>query len=169
MEGWLKLHRKLQESWVWKDKPFARGQAWIDLLFIVNYTDGKTSISGKPVLIQRGQIHTSVSKLAARWGWDRKKVMRFLDVLESDHMIVQKRTSDGTTITIVNYEVYQTNGTTDGTTDGTALGTSDGTQYKNIKKERIKEKNIKKKSPLNRFNDFVQRDINFNELESEFL
>ena len=91
-------------------------------------------VDGKPVVIQRGQYHTSILKLSNRWGWDRKKTSRFLDVLESDQMLSQERTKKGTTLTIVNYDIYQCDGTTIGTTDGTTIGTTDGTQTR--KKER---------------------------------
>ena len=30
--GWIKVSRAIQEHWVWDEKPFSKGQAWIDLL-----------------------------------------------------------------------------------------------------------------------------------------
>lgn len=35
--GWIKLHRKITDHWLWEDKPFARGQAMIDLLILAGY------------------------------------------------------------------------------------------------------------------------------------
>ena len=134
-KGWICLYRQIQECWVWTDKPFSKGQAWIDLLLLANHRPKKISIDGIPVTIERGQFHTSTVKLADRWGWDRRKVSRFLDVLEGDSMLTQRRTSNGTTISLENYEVYQDGGTADGTTKGTAHSTSkstpDGTQTTN--------------------------------------
>ena len=30
--GWVKVHENLNDHWLWEDRPFAKGQAWIDLL-----------------------------------------------------------------------------------------------------------------------------------------
>ena len=109
--GYIKLHRQLQDCWVWMDEkdpePFSRGQAWVDLLMLANHADKKTRVDNRIVTIQRGQKLTSIRKLAERWKWSRKKVSNFLDLLESDDMISQERATKYTLITIVNYTVYQ--------------------------------------------------------------
>lgn len=106
--GYIKLHRQLLECWIWDDEePFSKGQAWVDLLLLVNHSDKKTSFNGQIITIKRGQRLTSIRKLAERWKWSRKKVSNFLDLLESDEMIIQERATKATLITIVNYSVYQ--------------------------------------------------------------
>lgn len=45
--GWICLHRKIQESWLWELKPFSKGQAWIDLLINANFEDKKALIAGQ--------------------------------------------------------------------------------------------------------------------------
>ncbi len=107
MAGWISVHRQLQEHWLWKDKPFSKGQAWIDLLLLVNHDDNKTLIDGELVLVKRGQKITSIRKLADRWGWSRHKVDDFLKLLESDKMLEQNRDSKKTVISILNYSDYQ--------------------------------------------------------------
>lgn len=107
MEGWVKAHRSILDHWIWKDKPFARGQAWMDLVFLANHDSEKTFINGELIEVQRGQHITSILKLSDRWGWGRKKVSKFLDDLENDKMLNQKRTTQYTAITLTNYEVYQ--------------------------------------------------------------
>lgn len=107
MEGWIKAHRSLTEHWLWKDKPFSRGQAWIDLLLLANHEVKKTILNGALTTVDRGEHVTSILKLSERWGWGRKKTSRFLDDLENDQMITQKRTAHSTTVTIVKYGVYQ--------------------------------------------------------------
>lgn len=120
MDGWIKLHRKIQYSAIWQDdEPFDRRSAWIDLLMMANHSERKILFDGKIVTVERGQFLTSILKLSQRWKWDRKKVSKFLNLLETDEMVTTKRTTHGTTITIVNYEKFQFQGTTDGTTDGT--------------------------------------------------
>lgn len=139
-KGWILLHRQIQDCWLWDERPFSKGQAWIDLLLLANHKDTKISIDGKPVPITRGQFHTSEVKLADRWGWNRKTVIRFLDVLESDRMLSKVCTRRGTTITIVNYENFQDIGTTEGTPERTTEGTPERTQTNNEKNEKNENK-----------------------------
>lgn len=107
MNGWIKLHRNLADHWLWEDKPFSRGQAWIDLLFMVNHKENKTFIDGRLEEVKRGQTITSIRKLCDRWGWSNTKVKKFLLMLEQDGMIDVKSDSKKTVVTIVKYEVYQ--------------------------------------------------------------
>lgn len=123
-EGWISIHRKIQECWIWQNEPFSKGQAWIDLLLMANSKDRKVFINGELVLIKRGQVHTSLLKLSERWHWSRNKTRRFIDVLETDKMLYCDRTTQGTTITIVNYSNYQYQGTTNRTTNDTTVDTT---------------------------------------------
>lgn len=108
-QGWISIHRKIQECFLWVDKePFDRRSAWIDLLLSANHENKKVMFDGKPIIVNRGDKLTSILALADRWHWSRHKVSNFLNVLESEQMIVQKRDNKKTLITIVNYEVYQT-------------------------------------------------------------
>lgn len=120
--GYIKLDRKIMESFLWTDKPFAYGQAWVDLLMLANWKELKELYNGALVQRRPGEIACSIEWLAKRWGWNRKKVMKFLDILESDEMVTQNRTTKGTTITVLNWAKYQTDGTTKGTADGTTVG-----------------------------------------------
>ena len=132
--GWIKLHRQITDSALWDDgKPFDNAHAWIDLLLCVNHADKKKMIAGEIVTIRQGEMFTSDMFLANRWHWSRNRVRRFLEVIERDNMIVVKRTTHGTWLSVVNYAKFQGQRTTNGTANGTTVGTSDGTQYKNIK------------------------------------
>lgn len=166
--GWIKLYRQIQKSWIWESgKPFDERSAWIDLLLTANHTEKKILLDGKLRTIERGQFVTSILGLAERWGWDRKKVSRFLNALESDNMITQNRTTHGATLTIINYGIYQDCGSTDGTTKGqlmdnqrTTTATTDGQQLptnKNVKNNKNvnndKEcKEVKKENVLDKSN-----------------
>lgn len=127
-KGWICLHREIQDNAIWQSsEPFDRRSAWIDMLLLANHEERKIILNSKMVTIQRGQFHTSIAKLATRWRWNRKKVARFLELLKSDSMIGYKSgTTNGTTITIVNYEKFQDRGSKVGTKDGTKVGTNIG-------------------------------------------
>ena len=105
--GWIKLHRKITDHWLWQDKPFARGQAMIDLLILASYDEQSKFVDGKLETIERGSIITSIRQLCNRWGWSNSKVVKFLKTLESDNMLFIKSDTKKTVITIVNYSVYQ--------------------------------------------------------------
>lgn len=113
MEGWIKLHRKTQNSWIWDDKPYARGQAWVDLLMLCSHQKVRVSSGNELVEIQRGSFVTSESQLMNRWGWSKSKVRSFLDMLQQDNMIEKITDKKKTTISVVNYDVYQDSQTTE--------------------------------------------------------
>ena len=106
-DGWFSLHRCLQSHWLWKDKPFSYGQAWIDLLMMVNYKETKVLMDAKLVVVPAGSVITSEVKLSERWGWGRTKLRGFLKLLEDDGMIVKNATNKQTTINVVNWGKYQ--------------------------------------------------------------
>ena len=108
MEGWISIHRQLQEHWIWKSKePFDKRSAWIDLLLMVNHQKEKVEFDNGIIEVERGQRITSLEKLASRWKWSRHKVSNFLNGLEQDKMLVQVRDNKKTLISIENYDKYQ--------------------------------------------------------------
>lgn len=105
-KGWMPIYRRLQDHWLWQDKPFAKGQAWLDLLLLASHNDNEFLFGNQIVKNEVGSFITSELKLADRWGWGRKKVRLFLELLQNEQMIVKKGDNKKTTITIVNYSVY---------------------------------------------------------------
>lgn len=157
-EGWIKLHRSIQESWIWNDEPFTKGQAWVDLILLANHEDKKVPFKGEIVICKRGTVNRSVMSLAERWKWSRKKVSNFLKILEFDGMVTTKCTTKGTTITLVNYDKFQIRVATEGTTEGTTKE-----QRRNINKN---EKNDKKIIYKPTFNTFEKQNYDFEEIEN---
>nr|DAM99492.1 MAG TPA: DNA polymerase [Caudoviricetes sp.] len=107
MQGWVKIHRDLLDNELWSDKPFTKGQAWVDLLLLANHRDKNALLGNCTELVERGSLITSELKLMERWGWGRKKVKLFLNFLESQKMIERNANNKRTAITIVNYGFYQ--------------------------------------------------------------
>jgi DNA replication protein DnaD len=112
-QGWISVHRQLQDHWLWQDKPYTKGQAWIDLLLSASHCDSKVMFDCGVIEVKKGSFITSISKLERRWGWSNRKVTKFLDMLQADRMIERKSTKRYTTITIENYTFYQNDGRTD--------------------------------------------------------
>ena len=111
-KGWISLYRKIQDSWLWQDKPFSRGQAFVDLLLLANHQNRKVMFNGNLIELKRGEFITSIRKLCNKWGWSNSKVKKFLDVLQIDEMIFYKSDTKKTIINIINYKVYQITNTT---------------------------------------------------------
>lgn len=130
MGGWIKLHRSLMKHWLFSFEDPDKALAWIDMLMSTNYKPGKVRRNGVLIDLERGELGQSANGLSERWGWSRGKVIRFLEELERDKMIVQHKDKRRGKISICNYESYQsacvedesTGGTTDNTTDDTTGG-----------------------------------------------
>ena len=112
-KGWISLSRGIQDCYLWQEKPYSRGQAWVDLILLANHKDAKVILGNELIDVKRGSFITSELKLMAKWGWGKEKLRAFLKILEADNMIVKKSDHKKTTITIVNYSVYQDKQTTD--------------------------------------------------------
>lgn len=127
MEGWILLHRKLQENPIWaNDQPFDMRSAWVDLLLMVNHADVETVFDYKPFVVKRGQHLTSVRKLSVRWSWSKDRTLKFLKLLESLGMIRKESNNQRTLITIENYDFYQSQQDTSQDTKRTRVRTRVG-------------------------------------------
>ncbi|NLX87272.1 MAG: hypothetical protein GXY97_09030 [Clostridiales bacterium] len=142
--GWISIHRKIYQNWTWQDKPFSKGQAWIDILLMVNHEDGEAHFRDSVYYVKRGQRITSELQLAERWGWSRNKVRRFLNDLKMAQQIDIQKDKRKTIITVVNYDYYQNNKTAKGTTEGTTEGTTQGQQKDTNNKDNKDNKDNKR-------------------------
>ena len=169
--SYIKLDRGLKKNSLWLEKPFSKGQAWVDLLLLAQGVEVDKHYRGRIQHQDPGTVYTSILYLTDRWGWSRNKVYRFLKSLEQAEMIsfvVQKPsdtvgetikrtrngtysgTTNGTIISIVNWEMYQycdtNSGTKNETPNGTTKRTSNGTHNRKHIRESNKEKAINNKS-----------------------
>lgn len=147
MAGWQKIYRDIQDHWLWEDKPFSRGQAWIDLILLVNHEENKTLIDGELIEVKRGSKITSLRKLADQWGWSTTKVKKFLELLQKEQMIKFESDNKKTLVSIENYSVYQSKDNT----ENTVKKQSDNTE--------VTQKNFKSNSEV------IQKKTNKNDKE----
>ena len=138
--GWIKLDRSIMDHWLWEAKPFSPGQAWLDLLMMAAHSTGTRQWKGSFLVQHRGEVFTSMVSLADRWGWDRKKVARFLRALEEDGMVTRDDLPKGTLVSIENYTKFQGRGTANGTPKGSAEGQQTTQQRDTIEERRKKYK-----------------------------
>lgn len=111
---WVKISVSLTDHFVWNGEPFTRGQAWVDLILLVNHEPTKAVVDGQVIEVGIGEYVTSIRRLADRWGRSTKWVMDYLELLRSDNMIKTKVVGHGknskTLLFLVNYEGFQLSG-----------------------------------------------------------
>jgi len=87
-KGWIRLHRKIQDNFLYpKNRPFTLFEAWIDLLLLVNHSEQAIDLKEGTVIIGRSQTIRSLETLSQRWNWDKSKLRRFLKLLQNKSMI----------------------------------------------------------------------------------
>jgi hypothetical protein len=105
MDGWIKLHRKIIEHWIWKDPEKLKW--WLDMLLSVNHAPTKVNVGMQLFDCDRGQSIMSLSNWAERWKVSRDTVRNFFTLLKNDGMIHTENLTKSTRITIYNYDSYQ--------------------------------------------------------------
>ncbi len=130
MEGWIKVHRQICENEFWLSERFTKAQAWIDLLLLASHKPNTFFIRGNEVNLERGQLGYSIKGLSERWKWNERTVDKFLKMLSNREMIQCRKTFITTTITIKNYDIYQSS-----TEQTTAQSKSRIHTNKNVKNE----------------------------------
>jgi hypothetical protein len=108
MSGWVKIHRKVQDHWMFKEqREFSRFEAWLDMLLCANHSEQKVIIQGIVYTVKQGESLHSLETWSKRWNWSKSKVKRFFDTLTKELMIVTTNETKTTRITICNYASYQ--------------------------------------------------------------
>lgn len=107
MKGWISLHRKIVDHWVFSDAE--RLRAWLIILIDVNHSEKKKIFGDKILVCKRGESLNSLDTWTLKFGsnWNKSKTRRFLKMLENDTMIVLKSERITTRLTVCNYEDYQ--------------------------------------------------------------
>lgn len=153
-QGWIKLHRKIRDCDLWNCEPFSRGQAWVDLLLMVNHDDKKVVLGSQVIDIKRGQTITSIRKLSEKWHWGNKKTLAFLGQLEELNMVHKESDTKKTLLTVINYDNYQLQGNTD---DHTEDNTNDNTDDHTDNTQTRSKRNIKNKKEVSKASDYFSK------------
>lgn len=108
MEGYIKLHRKLLDSYQFSNPDYLK--IWIWLLLKANYKNSVASIkvnSGyADILIERGQLIFGRSTAAKELNLDESKIYRVLQKLKNDNSIDLKSNNKFTIVTICKFDDY---------------------------------------------------------------
>ncbi len=108
MQGWICLHRKIQENFLWKEpRKFSRVEAWLDILMEAQHTKEENVMLGNYLLkCYRGQSLKSLDTWAKRWGWTKSATRRFLVLLKKCGQIDTANETITTRLTVCNYGTY---------------------------------------------------------------
>lgn len=105
--GWVKLYRGIVKHWLWQEKPFSKGQAWMDLVLLAGYQPRKLRVGAHMLQLEIGELLISEASLMERWGWGKSRLRSFLALLEEDQMILRKIDHGRTVISLTGYRDYQ--------------------------------------------------------------
>ena len=105
MIGWIRLDRKIQDSFMWGDPEALK--LWLYLLMGAAVEDKTVSFNGKPLNLKRGQIVFGLNSVSARLGISVRRLRTTIKRFENCHQIDKQNFSKYSIISITNYCQYQ--------------------------------------------------------------
>jgi hypothetical protein len=107
-KGYIRLHRKLLDHPLFKDKPAAWLKIWLYILLRANWRESEfRPRQGETIAVPAGSLITSLEKLGTHAALSKEHARRCLDYLERTHTVTLQRTHHWTMISIVNWGLYQ--------------------------------------------------------------
>ncbi|MCP4108349.1 MAG: hypothetical protein GY749_22865 [Desulfobacteraceae bacterium] len=117
MSGWIRLQRGTLTHSVFDRTPFSEAEAWIWLIENAAYENTKHRVGNTIEKVDRGSMFCTLRGLAKAWKWrSDHRVRKFLEILESEKMILKCNRTKKTQLTICNYSTYQDDGRNGGAT-----------------------------------------------------
>lgn len=112
MDGWIKLHRKILSSRVWRGADADGKVILLTLLLRACHTlTGWNLPGGKTAVLEPGELLISNRGFAESCGVKVGKIRFELKRLEKLGFIKMTKKAEGTVVTICNWSVYQANDT----------------------------------------------------------
>lgn len=104
-QGWIKLHRQLRESLVYKNSELLH--LWIHLLLKATHTSFEQLVGTQKVPLEPGQFIFGRKKVAEDLNLTESKIYRYIKLLENENCLSVKSNNKYSVGTIVNWELYQ--------------------------------------------------------------
>lgn len=105
MNGWIRLDRKIQDSFMWDDPEALK--LWLYLLMGAAIEDKTVSFNGKPLNLKRGQIVFGLNSASTRLGISVRRLRTTIKRFENCHQIDKQNFNKYSIISITNYCQYQ--------------------------------------------------------------
>ena len=112
MNGWIKVHRGLLDSPVWTSANAEGRVILMTLLLSVTPVPYKSFWNGQEIVVQPGQLITSIEGICARTGLlvTPQNVRTMLRKCKQAGFLTEEVTKTGRLITITNWGFYQSSG-----------------------------------------------------------
>lgn len=110
MNGWIKLHRNLLTDPIWFDSTPQQKVVLITLLLMANHSGKEWVFKGKPYKANPGQFVTSLKSIQEKCGKgvSIRNIRTSLERFEKFNFLTSEPTNKNRLITIVKWDVYQT-------------------------------------------------------------
>jgi DNA-binding MarR family transcriptional regulator len=104
--GWIKLHRKMQDNpIIMKDADHLA--VWMYLLLNATHAEYPALFKGEKIMLKPGQLITGRKSIAAKLSISESKVTRTLKAFENEQQIEQQTSNKNRLISILNWDLYQ--------------------------------------------------------------
>lgn len=110
-QGYIKLHRKIKNSPLWKSLNSKQRDVLINLLIMANHKENTWISNGTEYNLKPGQMITSLESIKKECAKDVsiQNIRTCLLKLEKYKFLTNESTNQNRLITIINWEFYQTN------------------------------------------------------------
>ena len=109
VDGWIKVYRELLTKPIWTNSTPEQKVVLITLLLMANHEDAEWDWGGKRFKVKKGEFVTSLESIRKSAGKrvSIQQIRTALDRFKTMQFLTYKATKSGRTITILNYEKYQ--------------------------------------------------------------
>lgn len=106
-QGWIKVHRELIKKPIWLKSTPEQKAILITILLMANHEESEWEWEGQKFKVQPGQFVTSLESIAKAAGVSIQNVRTAILKFEKYEFLTNKSTKTGRLITIVNWNIYQ--------------------------------------------------------------
>jgi hypothetical protein len=103
--GWIKLHRKLKKSPIYRESKAVH--IWVECLLRASHEEREFYAKREKVSLKPGQFLMGKREMAKELGLSPSTVLYWIKRFEADRMIDLKRTAKGGIVTIKNWDEHQ--------------------------------------------------------------
>lgn len=105
-DSWIKIYRRLEQNWIWNDKPEYL-KIWIGLLLRTRFAPYRIRQGTGYLDLQRGELVIGLEEFANYCKVGVGFVRKFLKLAEKDGMIFVKSNKHGTIVKVIKYNDLQ--------------------------------------------------------------
>lgn len=109
MYGHIKLHREIQEHWIWQNATYLKW--WLTILMNVNYESRSFPVGCEIHTCNPGQSFRSIEQWTNLFSCSKKTTVKFFEMLRNDGMIHCEVLGNGNQrkhlLTVINWDKYQ--------------------------------------------------------------